>query len=127
MSSKNLTEKEYIKMALGKTAAPIAASLKFGAIMNGANKSQVENLGRYGNNVGLAFQVHDDIIIHGEQKSDSKKFREHFKPVNRGSIDKLPLSGSVGLGRLVKTHTSRQGSFGRRVTRDLYTARRRTL
>ena len=45
-----------------KTGALIAASLRCGAIIGGANEEQVTALERYAQNVGLAFQVADDIL-----------------------------------------------------------------
>ena len=45
-----------------KTGALIAASLSCGAIIGGADEEQLESLERYGKNVGLAFQVADDIL-----------------------------------------------------------------
>ena len=45
-----------------KTGALIAASLRCGAIIGGANEEQLTALERYAQNVGLAFQVADDIL-----------------------------------------------------------------
>jgi geranylgeranyl diphosphate synthase type II len=45
-----------------KTAALIAASARLGAIAAGAPKGLADRLGRYGQSVGLAFQVADDAL-----------------------------------------------------------------
>ena len=45
-----------------KTAALIEASLVVGAIVAGANESEIEPIRRYGHAIGLAFQVVDDIL-----------------------------------------------------------------
>lgn len=45
-----------------KTAALIRTSLQAGAILAGAGAAQVEHLGQYGEKVGLAFQIADDIL-----------------------------------------------------------------
>lgn len=45
-----------------KTAALIAASLRMGAIAAGAPRALVESLGAYGQRVGLAFQIVDDVL-----------------------------------------------------------------
>src|SRR3989338_8710990 len=63
MSSLNLpAEKCYMDMATHKTAMPIAASIKFGAVMASADDESARNLGNYGLCIGLAFQIKDDII-----------------------------------------------------------------
>ena len=45
-----------------KTGALIAASLKAGAIISGATKNKTAALFKYGNNIGMAFQIADDIL-----------------------------------------------------------------
>jgi geranylgeranyl diphosphate synthase type II len=45
-----------------KTGALIAASVSSGAILGGAGKDQLKDLTSYGKDIGLAFQVADDIL-----------------------------------------------------------------
>lgn len=45
-----------------KTGALITASVRAGAVMGNAVPSQLEALTQYGNNVGLAFQIVDDLL-----------------------------------------------------------------
>lgn len=45
-----------------KTAALIRASVKLGPILSGSSSDQLQALTAYGNNVGLAFQIVDDIL-----------------------------------------------------------------
>jgi geranylgeranyl diphosphate synthase type II len=47
---------------LNKTAALLRASLRIGALLAGGNARQVAALDTYGRNIGLAFQVADDIL-----------------------------------------------------------------
>jgi geranylgeranyl diphosphate synthase type II len=64
-----------------KTAAILSASVRMGAILAGVEKSRLEALNTYGDNIGLAFQVVDDILdIEGDTEvigkpkgSDEKK------------------------------------------------------
>jgi geranylgeranyl diphosphate synthase type II len=64
-----------------KTAALISVSVRIGAILAGADEEKLERLTRYGENIGLAFQVIDDILdVEGETEvigkpkgSDEKK------------------------------------------------------
>jgi len=50
----------YIHKA--KTAALITASIKLGGMLGNASKDELEMLEKYGNKVGLAFQIIDDIL-----------------------------------------------------------------
>ena len=45
-----------------KTGALITASVRAGAVFGGANSSQLSALTQYGNNIGLAFQIVDDLL-----------------------------------------------------------------
>lgn len=45
-----------------KTGALITASIQAGAIVGGATEVQYESLTRYGENIGLAFQIVDDLL-----------------------------------------------------------------
>lgn len=45
-----------------KTAALISVSVKIGVILGGGNKEAVTAINRYGKNIGLAFQVVDDLL-----------------------------------------------------------------
>jgi len=54
---------EYLEyMHKNKTGALIQASVRIGAIIAGANNEDLTNLTRYAENVGLAFQIKDDIL-----------------------------------------------------------------
>ena len=62
---------EYIHTR--KTAALISASVVSGAILVGAVEDQVKALASYGQNIGLAFQVSDDILdIEGDSRELGK-------------------------------------------------------
>jgi geranylgeranyl diphosphate synthase type II len=52
-----------------KTAALIAASVTAGTILAGGNKDEEKSINRYGQQIGLAFQIADDILnIEGDRK-----------------------------------------------------------
>jgi len=60
---------DYIGMIQLKTAVLIAASLKIGAIIGGAEEKDAQQLYDFGKNLGLAFQIQDDILdIWSEEK-----------------------------------------------------------
>ncbi len=45
-----------------KTGALIAASVETGAMLGGGSRKEISSLGEYGTNLGLAFQIMDDIL-----------------------------------------------------------------
>lgn len=65
---------DYIHMITLKTAVLLAASLKIGALAGGANANQAEHLYQFGLNLGIAFQLHDDILdVFGEPDKVGKQ------------------------------------------------------
>jgi geranylgeranyl diphosphate synthase type II len=70
----NVKEFEYIEMIRLKTAVLLAASLKIGALLGGASKKDVEQLYDFGINIGLAFQLKDDLLdVYGDTQSFGKE------------------------------------------------------
>jgi len=65
--NRNLTINELEKMHSLKTGALISASVYSGAVLGGGTDGQIEALEIFAKNIGLAFQVKDDILnIEGE-------------------------------------------------------------
>ena len=64
---------DYIEMIRLKTAVLLAASLKTGAIIAGAGKADCDYIYKFGINLGLAFQLKDDLLdVYGEEKKFGK-------------------------------------------------------
>ncbi len=64
---------DYFKMIEKKTAALFKASAEIGCIIGGGTEKDVEALGEYGLNLGIAFQLKDDILgIVGDQSKIGK-------------------------------------------------------
>lgn len=59
---KDITEDEYIKVIEHKTASLFEASTKIGAILGDGNEDQIHALGTFGNLLGIAYQIHDDLL-----------------------------------------------------------------
>lgn len=57
-----ITEDEYIKVIEHKTASLFEASTKIGAILGDGQEDQIHALGNYGNLLGIAYQIHDDLL-----------------------------------------------------------------
>ncbi len=73
-SRNDVSVEEYIEMIRLKTSVLIAAALKIGAITGGADKEKVDNIYNYGINIGLAFQLQDDLLdTFGDEKTFGKK------------------------------------------------------
>ena len=63
----NVKESEYLEMIRLKTAVLVAASLKIGAIMGNASEEDANRLYNFGINIGLAFQLKDDLLdVYGD-------------------------------------------------------------
>lgn len=58
----DVTEQEYIEMIRLKTAVLLAGGLKIGAIQGGASQADADLLYSFGINIGLAFQLKDDLL-----------------------------------------------------------------
>ncbi|WP_436415245.1 polyprenyl synthetase family protein [Petrimonas sp.] len=69
----DVSESEYIEMIMLKTAVLLACSLKLGATMARAQTRDAELLYNYGINMGLAFQLKDDLLdVYGNPETFGK-------------------------------------------------------
>ncbi len=80
-----------------KTGAVIGVSLRLGALVAGADPTQIEVLEQYGRRLGLAFQITDDLLdVRGEQGAAGKRVG---KDADRG---KLTFPGVFGVDASVR-------------------------
>jgi len=88
-----ITEREYFEVITRKTAILMGAACQIGAILGGAPEPQEEALARVGLNLGLTFQVVDDILdFVGEEKELGKPVCADLR---EGRIT-LPLIHALG-------------------------------
>lgn len=70
----NVSKNEYLEMIRLKTAVLLACGLKAGALLANANSVVADQLYEFGLNLGLAFQLQDDLLdSFGDQQSFGKK------------------------------------------------------
>ena len=72
-SQEHVTIDEYLKMIRLKTSVLLANALQIGAYIAGADEQAQEALYQFGINIGLAFQIQDDILdVWGDPKTFGK-------------------------------------------------------
>ena len=70
----DVTINEYLKMIELKTAVLLAAAFQMGALVGGASEAEAQHLYEFGRNVGMAFQIQDDILdTYGDPEKFGKK------------------------------------------------------
>ena len=68
-----VSEAEYIEMIRLKTAVLLASSMKIGAIIGGASETEANGLYSFALNVGMAFQLQDDLLdVYGDENHFGK-------------------------------------------------------
>jgi octaprenyl-diphosphate synthase len=79
----DISEDDYIKVLEYKTASLFEASARIGAIIGGGIEDQVHAMSSFGNLLGIAYQIHDDLIDYDNEnrlfnmlvkKNKSKEF-----------------------------------------------------
>ena len=71
----DVSKEEYMEMIRLKTAVLLGCSLKTGAIIGGAGNNDAEALYQFGINIGLAFQLKDDLL---DVYADTEKFGKNI-------------------------------------------------
>ena len=65
----DVTEEEYIEMIRLKTSVLLACAMHIGAVLADASDEDVKHLYRFGEQIGLAFQLQDDLLdVYGDPK-----------------------------------------------------------
>jgi geranylgeranyl diphosphate synthase, type I len=116
-SRENVSINEYYAMVTGKTSALLACSTQIGALLGGMDKEEQFQYSKFGNELGMAFQIYDDWlgvwgdpIITGKSSSSdliegkktlpilmgiekSKRFLDGWnkKPISLDVIKKMPV------------------------------------
>ena len=93
-SDLEITEARYVEVIESKTAILISAACRAGAILGGATPEQEEALGRFGMNLGIAFQLMDDTLDYIASEEQFGKSIGH--DLEEGKIT-LPLIRTLSL------------------------------
>ena len=62
MNARKVPWVEYLTVISEKTAVLFQTSSKLGAIIGGGNEEEIDGLAGFGVNLGIAYQIHDDIL-----------------------------------------------------------------
>ena len=127
--AQKVKEDGYIEMIGLKTAALIGFSLEFGALLAGASASDRDAMNRFGTNLGIGFQLHDDYLdvyakgkkfgkqIGGDIISNKKTFllikaTEHAKGKTASELQKWLKAKTFVKAKKVKAVTSIYDGLG---------------
>ena len=72
ISNKDISEDAYYQVIEKKTAVLFEACCKLGAISVGASRDMVEKASQFGHNIGMIFQIRDDIFDYYDSKEIGK-------------------------------------------------------
>jgi octaprenyl-diphosphate synthase len=89
------TEQEYFYIIENKTASLIEAAARCSAILSGLEHSQEQLLADYGRNLGIAFQIMDDVLDY--QASEKDLGKTICKDMQEGCMT-LPLIAALAKG-----------------------------
>lgn len=72
LGSPNLVLAQYLEIARGKTACLISQACAMGAVVAGASDARVSACAAYGENLGVAFQIVDDVLDFAPESQTGK-------------------------------------------------------
>ncbi len=103
--------KQYLSMIRGKTAALLSAAAQLGALVAGSDPASIARYRRFGENLGLAFQIVDDILgiwgdpqVTGKPAADDIQQRKKTLPIVR-ALEEEKRSGVKNLREIYQRET----------------------
>ncbi|MEO1239891.1 MAG: polyprenyl synthetase family protein [Pseudomonadota bacterium] len=106
------TEDTYLQIVRGKTAALFAAACEVGGVIAGAAKKEAAALREYGDALGIAFQIVDDLLDYGgDATATGKNIGDDFR---EGKLT-LPLIKAIA-----RADTAERNFWSRAVAKGKY-------
>ncbi|WP_055622600.1 polyprenyl synthetase family protein [Streptomyces sp. JHA19] len=111
----------YLDVLSGKTGSLVAVSCRFGAMMSGADETVVDVLTQYGERLGVAFQLADDVLdiasdSHESGKTPGTDLREGIPTLPvlrlRERAERLGLPEDIALCELLDSDLSDDDRLG---------------
>jgi geranylgeranyl diphosphate synthase type II len=100
----DVRENEYLEMISKKTATLIKLACQIGAIIGRGNANQVKALTLYGYNIGMGFQVQDDLLdVIADEKKLGKKVGSDLQ-MNKKTILSIKLNDKIKKMMISRTH-----------------------
>ena len=97
-ASEDVTFDDYLKVIEYKTATAFETASRLGAIISGGTEEEIESLADYGKNIGIAYQIRDDLL---DWQNEDKLFNLLIKK----SLD--PRDVFNDMEELLKKYTDR--------------------
>lgn len=102
---------QYLSMIRGKTAALFSAAAQLGALVAGSDPASIAHYRRFGQNLGLAFQIVDDVLgiwgnpqVTGKPAADDIQQHKKTLPIVR-ALEKEQKNEAKGLREIYQRKT----------------------
>jgi len=96
-------KKSYLDLAFRKTGSLFSSAAEVGALVGGGDKTQINHLKEFGNHIGLAFQIRDDILDCISREDDLGKPVKKDLFMGRPSIVLLDaMNSGISIERMMK-------------------------
>lgn len=109
------TMETYIRVITGKTAALFAAATEVGPVIAGAEKAQQQAMRDFGMNLGIAFQITDDLLDYTKEIGDDFREGKLTAPVLY-ALAKATNEERNFWVRTLSEHRQEEGDFDRALT-----------
>lgn len=109
-SRQRITEDEYLQMCAYKTGVLARLAARLGAYVGDGSRAQIEELGRFGETLGVAFQIQDDILnLSGTKFAEGKGRGEDIHEGKRTllvwyALDHTSADGARRLDEILAGH-----------------------
>lgn len=108
----DVTFDAYMMMITKKTARLLAVSCEIGGILGGANTERCRALRRFGEHIGRAFQIQDDLLdITGDEKTFGKVIGGDLREGKKTFLLLMSLEKAVGEDRALARRVAETGGL----------------